>query len=135
MNIFSLRDQSPDELLIKLKTKGLDAVNSDGNDYEKGKWDDFLENAKLIVPAWGDCDDIVAIKLKKNEVIKCFFDVITFKTIVNEYFFQVREWLNTNWKKKLGYVGKAGQCFTQRENPFHPKGWKSDFAFMKSDEC
>ena len=74
MNIFSLRDKDPEELLKKLDKKGWKAVNSRGNDYLKGKWNKFLKNAKLIVPAWGDCADSVAeIRDKKKEVIKYSF--------------------------------------------------------------
>ena len=43
--------------------------------------------------------------------------------------FQVRDFLNKKWKKKLGYVGKADQRFSLRGNPFHPRGWQSDFTF------
>ena len=48
MNIFSLRDKDPEELLKKLDKKGWKAVNSRGNDYLKGKWNKFLKNAKFL---------------------------------------------------------------------------------------
>jgi len=69
------------------------------NDLMSGRWEQLLDGATLIVPAWGDCGSIRVIEDKKEQVLN---------------------WLQQNYRNKLGVHG-----LSQKGNPFHPRGWNN----------